>query len=359
MFDASNGGQIGWLLPFAVGGGLLALWNWRQDATRRAFVVLFLGWIGIYGGVFSYAQGIFHSYYTSTMAPGVAAMVGVGSVAASNAIRQDKRWLIALAGLVGITLWTQLQIEGRTPDFYGWVRPLTMVTSLAGVAAVSVLVLRGHPAASKMVTSGIALTVAGLLLLPAAWSVSASANASLNATLPQAGPQEGASGQTFGSAGFNDGTADLAGWLKSQSDAGTTWQLVVPSSQSGSRLIAQYGLSVMSLGGFLGRDNTISVDGFADLVASGDVRYVLTSQGGPGGAGGGPTGRTVPNGGADGRGNFGGPGGGGGGGGTTTASNAVVAAVQTACTTVTDPTLPTAYQGSLYDCAGAVDALRQ
>jgi 4-amino-4-deoxy-L-arabinose transferase-like glycosyltransferase len=361
MFDASNGGQIGWLLPLAVGGGLLALWNWRRDPARRAFAVLFLGWIGIYGGVFSYAHGIFHSYYTSAMAPGVAALVGIGSVAAANAIRQDKRWLVAVLAIVGVTVWTQLQIEGRTPDFYGWVRPLTLITALAGMAGVSILVLRGRPVASRMVTAGIALTVAGLLLLPAAWSVSASVNPSLNATLPQAGPQTGTSGQTFGSASFNDGTADLAAWLKAQSDGGTTWQLVVPSSQNGSRLIAQYGLSVMSLGGFLGRDNTISVSGFADLVASGEVRYVLTSQGGPGGGGGGATGRIVPNGGADGRGNFGGPGVGadGGSAGTTTASNAVVAAVQTACTAVTEPTLPTAYQGSLYDCAGAAAALRQ
>ena len=44
--------------------------------------------------------------------------------------------------------------------------------------------------------------------------------------------------QTFGSLAFNDGTAELAAWLKANSDPDTTWQLVVPSSQSGSRLIA-------------------------------------------------------------------------------------------------------------------------
>jgi 4-amino-4-deoxy-L-arabinose transferase-like glycosyltransferase len=355
MFDDANGGQIGWLLPFAVGGGLLALWSWRRYPARRACAVLFLGWIGIYGGVFSYAHGIFHSYYTSAMAPGVAAMAGVGSVAASDAVRRDKRWLIAIAGIVGVTLWTQLQIAGRTPDFYGWVRPFTVVTALAGLVVVSALVLRGGRFANRMVAGGVALSIAGLLLLPAAWSISASANASLNATLPQAGPQQGASGQTFGSLAFNDGTADLAAWLKSNTDPDMTWQLVVPSSQNGSRLIAEYGLSVMSLGGFLGSDNTISVADFAGLVSSGDVRYVLTSQGGFGG-GGGP-------------GRFAGAGGVGGGtqapgaagvaGAATSGPNAVVSAVQSACTAVTDPGLPAAYQGSLYDCAGAAGAISQ
>jgi 4-amino-4-deoxy-L-arabinose transferase-like glycosyltransferase len=346
MFDDANGGQIGWLLPFAVGGGLLALWNWRRDARRRAFAVLFLGWIGIYGGVFSYAHGIFHSYYTSAMAPGVAALVGVGSAGAASAVRRDKRWLIAVIALIGVTLWTQLQIEARTPDFYGWVRPLTVATALAGLAAIAVLALRQRP-----VAAGIALSLAGLLLLPAAWSLSASANASLNATLPQAGPQEGASGQTFGSNAFNDGTGDLAAWLKANSDPDMTWQLVVPSSQSGSRLIAQYGLSVMSLGGFLGRDNTISVAHFADLVSSGDVRYVL-SQGG--GRGGGTFGRVLPGAGAG-----GGRGVGGFAGTATSGPNAVLSAVQRACTPVSDPTLPATYQGALYDCAGAASAIRQ
>ena len=131
---------------------------------------------------------------------------------------------------------------------------------------------------------GLAAVIGGLLLLPAAWSVSAAANPSLNATLPQAGPQQGASGRTFGSAAFDDGTDSLASWLSAKAD-GTTWQLVVPNSQSASRLIAQYDLSVMSLGGFLGRDDTISVSGFADLVAAGDVRYVQVSGGGGGGPG--------------------------------------------------------------------------
>jgi hypothetical protein len=43
MFDDANGGQIGWLLPFAIGGGLVAIWSRRADPTRRAAALLFLG----------------------------------------------------------------------------------------------------------------------------------------------------------------------------------------------------------------------------------------------------------------------------------------------------------------------------
>ena len=411
MFDPSNGGQIGWLLPFALGAGLLVFWYERRNPARRAFALLFTGWVVLYAGVFSEAQGIFHSYYTSALAPGVAALVGVGAVTAANAVRRDRRWLAAIVALVAVTAWSQLQIAGRTPDFYGWVRPLMLITAIAGVVLVGLLMMRRWS-----VMPGVALSVAGLMLLPAAWSVSATANTSLNATLPQAGPQAGASGQTFGSAAFDDGSAALAAWLKAHNAPDARWQLAVSSAQSGSRLIAQYQLSVMALGGFLGTDPTITVPQFAQLVASGQVRYVLTS-GGFGGGGfrgfGNPFSRTPTRGGAfpgfgGSNGNGAAPGfgsnngsgrapgtssnssnGSGSGAGSTngasgpqlfpngtangvTPSNpapaagstqaaadprAVMSAVDAACTPVTDPALPAQYQRSLYDCSGAATAI--
>jgi 4-amino-4-deoxy-L-arabinose transferase-like glycosyltransferase len=339
MFDASNGDQIAWLLPFAIGSGLVALWYWRRDPTRRAFAVLFLGWVALYGVVFSYAQGIFHTYYTSAMAPGIAALTGVGVVTMAHAVRRDRRWLAVAIALICATVWVQLDIAGRTPDFYGWLRPPMWLAALAGIVATCALAAR-----RRSVVPALALSVGGLMLLPAAWSISAAANTSLNATLPQAGPRQGAAGQTFGSAAFDDGTGAMAAWLESHPDPDATWQLVVPNSQSGSRLIAQYGISVMSLGGFLGQDPTISVAGFADLVSSGEVRYVLVSSGGPGGGG-------FPRGGVRGGPTFGARG-------SVPAAdasgaNAVLSAVRNACTVVADPSLPTQYRGSMYDCSGA------
>ena len=134
MFDDANGGQIGWLLPLALGVGFVALWRWRADPLRRAASVLFLGWVLVYGVVFSYAQGIFHSYYTSAMAPGVAALVGIGAVAIADMLRRNVRWLAVAIALTGMTVWAELVIAGRTPEFYGWVRPLMLLVTFAGIA---------------------------------------------------------------------------------------------------------------------------------------------------------------------------------------------------------------------------------
>lgn len=189
----------------------------------------------------------------------------------------------------------------------------------------------------------------------------------MNTTLPQAGPREGAAGRSFGSQAFDGGVSQLATFLEGDG-ATARWDLVTTSAQQASTLIADYGLSVMALGGFSGNDPTITVDQFADYVAEGDVRYVLANGGGGGfmnfGAAGGFGGNTPrqPAGGqnrsfpgsnqapgqpasaqppgADAKG-----------------ANVVMSAVRAVCTPVSGASAPAEYSGSLYDCDGAAGQL--
>ncbi len=164
-------------------------------------------------------------------------------------------------------------------------------------------------------------------------------NAVLNATLPQAGPRTGVADGSFGSKSSN-GDQALAQWLLDH-HTDETWDLVLANAQDGSGLTADQGVTVMAIGGFMGTDNSLTVARFAEFVAGGQVRYVQT--GGFGFGGGGGSGRT------------------GGIGGGNTAANSVIAAARGASTPVTtarDPTLPSAYSGQIYDCAGEAAALR-
>jgi len=397
MLDAANGNQIAWLLPFGLLGGVVALWARRREPLPRAAIVAFLGWVLLYAAVFSFARGIYHSYYTSALAPGIAALAGIGGVTIADLVRRDRRWLVALLVVVGATVAMQLQLSGRVPGYWGWLRPYAVIAAAAGVLVLALVAWRrGHPLVARL---GMAVIVGGLLLIPGAWSVSEAANVSLNTTLPQAGPRQGAAGRTFGSQSFDSGTSELAAWLRTHVDAGARWDLVVTSAQNASTLIARDGLAVMAMGGFSGRDNAMTLPRFADLVEAGDVRFVQTQGGFGGGPGGGfrAPGFNIPGTGvpgtpgarADGAGSrFTRPGtpsltpppprapatapggavppsgaqpsapvrtqGAGGLGG----SNAVMSAAGSACTPVTDTALPANIRGSLYDCAGKAEALR-
>jgi 4-amino-4-deoxy-L-arabinose transferase-like glycosyltransferase len=315
-------------------------------------VVLWLGWTLLFGGVFSYTQGIYHSYYTSALAPGIAALTGMSVVGAAGLVRRNRGWIVAAVALALVTLWVQWTVAGRFTGFFDWVRPLTVIVVLAGLAAI-VASLRWR----YLVTPGLAVVVAGLLFIPGAWSGHETAHASLNTTLPQAGPRQGAAGRTFGSDAFDNGITQLAAWLRSRDDTGARWDLVTANSQNASTLIARHELSVMALGGFMGRDPTITVHDFAQLVAAGDVRYVLVS-GGMGGPGRGVPARTVPGNGRQPQGPAivvppQAPAGQS----TTAGANSVLAAVRAVCAPVTDDRLPAQFRNGIYDCAGKADTL--
>jgi hypothetical protein len=292
--------------------------------------------------------------------------------------------------MVAATLYAQLVVTGRYTDYLDWARPYGMVVVVIGLAvlALSLLATKRIP-----VIAGPVLAVAGLLIVPGVWSGYEAAQASLNTTLPQAGPRSGAAGRSFGSQAFDSGTAGLAAWLKANQDPSTTWDLAVTSAQNASSLIAEYDLSIMALGGFSGRDATITAAQFAELVREGKIRYVLTTGGIGGGGGGFPTFRTptngtlpgLQNGGTtqvprttrDGRnggfnnttvprdgtaqgGGFNGlilPGSQPGVSNNAVGASAVMSAVTSVCTPVTDTSLPAQYQSGIYDCAGKADAL--
>ena len=399
MFSDAVGGQIAWLLPAAAVGAALALWCWRRDRQRRAAVVLFAGWVLLYGVIFSNAKGIFHSYYTSVMAPAIAALVGIGGLAV---LRSRHRWVaLVAAGGVALTAWVQWTVANRTPDFFSWTRAVLVLLCVAAVVGLVVLAVRPGPA--RAARAVLLTALAGLLVVPAAWSFSEAANPTLNATLPQAGPRGGAAGGTFGSAAFGGPAVSeddqLATWLRSQR-GNERWDLVTVSAMQASGLEADQGLSVMALGGFLGSDPATTPGRFAAQVDAGQVRFVLAGGGFPGGgrfpggggafpgggfpgAGGGVpgvgggfpgAGGGVPGagGGVPGAGGFPGggfpgggraPGGGfGGGQGGAGRGNAaeVIARAEQVCTPVSSATsagFPSAYDGQVYDCAGQGAAL--
>lgn len=328
LFSDAVGGQVAWLLPLAAVAAAASLWLWRHDRVRRAHVVLWAGWVLLFAVVFSKAEGTFHSYYTSALVPGVAALIGIGAAAVVPLVRRSRVWLGVLGAAVGATVLLQLELSGRLPGFYGWTRgPLVLLAGVATAAVVFGLVTRR----GRIVLAGLGVGLAALLVSPTAWAVSETANPVLNSTLPQAGPRQGSAGSSFGSVSSN-GDPELAAWLEAHTD-GETWALVVGSAQTASGLIADQGVSVMALGGFMGTDQTLTVAEFADLVDAGAVRYVLVSGGGMGG----------------------GPGGGRG---ATGGSSSVLSAVSSSCPAVSDADLPSAYAGALYDCAGRADALR-
>ena len=139
MFGSTLGGQISWLLPFAaiaLVGTLILVGRRPRTDLARASVMLWGGWLLLEFFVLSFQQGIQHSYYTSAMAPPIAALTGIGAVAVYQAYRRSGRWSLVLALAIAVTgAWAFILLR-RTPGWNSWL-PWTV----AGATVVAVLAL--------------------------------------------------------------------------------------------------------------------------------------------------------------------------------------------------------------------------
>lgn len=90
LFNSIMGGQISWLIPFAIValiGGLVLRGRAPRTDAERAALLLWGGWFVLHYLTFALAEGTFHPYYVTAMAPGIAALAGIGGVMLHRAFR--------------------------------------------------------------------------------------------------------------------------------------------------------------------------------------------------------------------------------------------------------------------------------
>src|SRR4051794_19279516 len=345
LLDSSMGGQAGWLLGFALVGGVAILIASRlRRADGRTGWILAVGGAALTTAVaFSTAKGIFHPYYVSFLAPLVAALVGGGF---GQLVRGEvgARVLAPLAVAGGVV--TELIVLHNNPGSLEWLPPVLVV---AGVAAAAALAALGAPRARRI---ALATALAVLLMAPASWAAQTLGH-STNGTFPAGGPASagfgggGPGGGRFGGppngfapGGTNPGTtagATTQGTTPGRTTQGTTpgattqgttpgattqgttpggttvggpgggmggpfgdnanltqavtyvrthggGTIAVSSQTSASNPIIASGADVAALGGFSGRESEVSVQWLAQAVRDGRIRWVLT--GGDNGFGG-------------------------------------------------------------------------
>ena len=185
LFGDQMGGQIAWLLPAALILGAAGLWVTRRaprtDPTRAALLV-WLGWLLVTAGVFSFANGILHPYYTVALAPAIAGAVGIGAALMWRS-RGDIRSRVVLAGALAVTAALAWILLHRTTDWLPWLAPA--IAAAAGIGAVLLLVADRLPRA--MATTALLLAVITGLAAPAAYSIATVAT-SHSGAMPSAGP---------------------------------------------------------------------------------------------------------------------------------------------------------------------------
>lgn len=316
LFDRELGGQASWLLPLSLVTMAIALW--KSVGSRTAFfrtrqgqtAIVFGMWLLAAGGFFSVAN-FFHSYYLVTLGPPIAVLAAMAVAVLWREFRA-RSWLAWLlpVGVLGTAL-VQAYMLGYYPTWGAWLRPLVI-----GAAAIAVVgLVYGRLGARLRVARGAtALAVVALLVVPTLWSgYTVFAARGGGGGLPTAGPQvantrgfggpggfaaDGRGGPdgaredaapggpaAFAPGGFGGpgGSANAAMVDFLVANQGSAEYLVATTdSNSAAPIILATGKPVMALGGFSGSDPILTADQFADLVRSGQVRYVLVNGRGGG-----------------------------------------------------------------------------
>lgn len=193
MFDSQVGGQISWLLPLCglalAGAVVVAVLHRRGKLPASALLpasgwLLWGTWLVVCAAVFSTQKGIFHPYYTTQLAPAIAALCGGLAAGLVRVHRAGFRWapLAGAAGVVVSVVWAMVLVR-RVPDWNGW---LVWPVLLVGCAAVVLLVLARRNA--RLLTVAVGAAVASVLVAPGAWAVSVPGSTGMGGSNPTAGP---------------------------------------------------------------------------------------------------------------------------------------------------------------------------
>ncbi|MGF7235235.1 MAG: glycosyltransferase family 39 protein [Frankia sp.] len=295
LFDGRTGGQIAWLIPFAalalVSGLVLAGRRPRVDPVRSG-LLMWGGWAVGCWAVFSLSTGLFEPYYTAELAPALAALTGIGMSTLIGLVRRpaagDVSWPRAAwaGGLLAVGALGSAAVEGillgRAHGWNSWLRPT--VLALAAVVTLGVgaaLIRRLAPAATRrLVTVTGALAVLAVLAGPAAYAVTPVQRPVFGA-LPTAGPPAAAGADGTAklrqlAAQFGGGSLSTALTSYLEKHQGTAKYLVaVNGATAAEPTIISTGKAVMAMGGYTRMDPVPTVAQLRNLVARGELRYVL------------------------------------------------------------------------------------
>ncbi len=282
LLDPQLGGQIGWLLPLAIVGLVVASWQSWQGRPRlplrqqrQQALVLWGTWF-ISLVVFFSVAGDWDPYYLAMLAPAVAALVGVGVVALWDDYRSPgwRGWLLPLT-LVGVVS-LQLYILSIYPDWSHWLSPTIAMLCLA--AAASLVVARQTPRLRVSGYSLVAISVGivSLFLAPSVWAASTMWYGAETRS-PIAGPQTGATVTSSRFPSDGDEVASLVDYLEAnQGDA--TYLVAAIRSDLASPIILNTDEPMIAFGGFEGRDLAFSIERLAGLVNQGSVRFFVIEK---------------------------------------------------------------------------------
>lgn len=284
LLNANYNQEASWLLFAALLALILLAATWRAVArTRAARALLLLSglWLLTTFLLLCFMGNQIHTYYTASLAPAMAVVLGAASEALIQ-LRKSRKVRAVGASIALTGVLTSWLILGGTVLWPEWLPPLVLGL---GIASISALLIR-PPNHAVEITAALVLGCA-LLSGPGITSI-------YNVTVPFSGSNPLSGGLSKNPAAIShlldslrrnelpwahdvafgrDPDSEVVGALAETSQC--TWAAASYASQTSARLQLESGRPVMPLGGFAGSDPSPTLDAFKGLVSKGDICYLV------------------------------------------------------------------------------------
>ncbi|MFT4235523.1 MAG: glycosyltransferase family 39 protein [Microbacterium sp.] len=318
LFNDQLAGQIAWMLPAAL-LAVVVLWVLRFS---RSVTMLLTVWLATFAAMFSAVAGM-HQFYTAALAVPMALSIGLAfGLARQRGVAWPQVCLLAVTAVTALPIGfryggysipvaiAQAVLAATAIALVLWERrrmprrPLPWIAALAGGAMLLTplawsAVTIAHPSSTNPVAGGVAdvtsgggLGLGGTVGRAGGGAADGTAGASTGRDRTAAddsgsarggGSAQAQTGQGTGTSGRSGGTGDdtseIIAYLEAH-QTGTRYLAAAFGAQTAAGyIIASGGGSFLPIGGFNGRDPVPTLAAFQELIADGELRYVVISSG--------------------------------------------------------------------------------
>ena len=270
LFQDPLAAQVSWLLPAVLIGLVLFVGIQRRlgaSTDQKLSAIFWAAWLLPMMAYFSFTQGLWHSYYLIMLGPGIAALFGITFWLLDHL----RSWSLLFTGSL-ITVLSAVVIGFQIYAIYTYHYFANFFAVLLGALwLISILLYWIKPRSATLAAVFMAMIIAPLL-----WSALTTLNPNAAANLPQADPIANPAeiGRKRETASSSLAQQEVIDYLQTNTKA-NKYLLATLSAREASPFILATSLPVLTFGGYTGSDNIIDASKLAEMVNSGELRFVL------------------------------------------------------------------------------------
>ena len=283
LWSSSLYGQASWLIILALFCIVVRIgkFSLKNVNIKQGIFVYWMIWLVTMYAFFSFA-GFYHRYYLCMFAPALAGLIGPGIVEMYRYFRAKKgikQFLLPVSLIATfipeiIYVWSYSQLRS-------WLTPIMIAAFGASLILMAFNYMKPKAVILKLAT---VMMLVSVLAAPFYWALTVVIYPSQNSTMPYAGPELSSTAEVRGmtpnqenlTTGDNQ-TLSLEKYLAANYKEGS-YLVVSQRSDDVAQFIVDTGLPAVAYGGFLGSDNSMTVDKLKELVKEGKVTYFMVSN---------------------------------------------------------------------------------